>query len=105
MSILPVIFYIVYLILYMTNMELMVNAEFYISNGQLEQLVPLVPTLIFGTLYSVLGLADTIIYILHLIKNDALAQKRVIWIILLVILAPFSLPVYWFRYMYNEYEY
>ncbi len=48
-------------------------------------------------------LAVVVFYVVHAFKNDALgSEKRILWVIVLLLGGSFAAPIYWFHYVWRS---
>ena len=54
-----------------------------------------------GTVFLILGLL--VYYIVHVLKSDKVPkEKRTLWIVVLLLGHMFSIPIYWYHYIWKE---
>jgi hypothetical protein len=59
-------------------------------------------TLIYIAFINTWTLCLQIIFIIHLLKNQTIkTKKKTRWIILFLLLSPFSMPSYWYKYIWK----
>ena len=58
--------------------------------------------LFFNLFLMVLTYGPNIFYIIHAGRNPDLADRRVIWILLIVFVGVFVMPLYWYLFVWHE---
>ncbi|MDX1586374.1 MAG: hypothetical protein R3222_06510 [Balneolaceae bacterium] len=82
-------------ILFLMLSDTPVNPLLYLS--YLGYVVPIIS--VFVLIYLSLG----IFYFIHIIQNDLLdAEKKVLWITVLIILNGLSMPFYWYKHLWKR---
>jgi hypothetical protein len=52
---------------------------------------------------KIIGIAMALFYLVHLIKNERVPlKKKVVWIILIILIGPISMPIYWHHYLWVD---
>jgi hypothetical protein len=96
-SILPFVVSVFFIgtIFYLVRTDPQVLEEFFVS------LHPLAGLIINIGLFSV-AYGPVVFYVIHAGRNPDLADRKAVWIILMIFLGAFAMPIYWYLFIWQD---